>query len=941
MSPQGGDRRRGPLRGFRRVGPLRRHRPVAPGRLAGRPAGSRLRLAVGVALLAVPLLVAVAGPALAGDAAPRGRPFDPGGAFGTDFVGRDVLRQALLGGRSVVGVALAATALAYLAGVPLGLLAALTRRRWVDELVMRPLDLLLAVPSLILLILLAATAPRGPATLVGIVALIGLPEVARISRAAALPLAHGPAMEAMRLYRETWWRRAVGHVVTGSRRVLLADAGVRFVGALYLVATASFLGVGVAPDAADWAVMVDRNRAGLLLQPWSVLVPAALLVALAVGVNLVADRLLTTRGDATGRAAAGEDTPRDDAGRGGAGPEESGPEESGPEESGPEESGPGESGPVGPPGRAVPGPRRPAGRERRADPTAAGRPTSPADSRPPVRVVGLDAGVAGRRLLAGVSFTVAAGEVLALVGRSGSGKTTAGRALLGEAGPGVRLAGRVEVAGRPVSPATPPPPGVVGYVPQQPSAALNPVRRVGAVLREVARRHARPVRRTPGRPSRRAAARTTVAGREAVRRAVADALARVDLPADREFLRRFPHQLSGGQQQRLVVAHALLARARVLVADEPTTGQDSLTRRDVAHELRALADAGLAVVLLSHDLHLVRAVADRLVVLDAGVVVEAGAAADVLAAPRDERTRRLLAAAPAASSVPAPAASSVPAPAASSAVAPAAPRVAVPRAAAPAGTPALRVRDLAAAHRAGARRRGVLHAVTAAVAPGGCLAVVGRSGSGKTTFARCVAGLHPPRGGTVGLGGRTLAATLDRRTRADLAAVQYVFQDARASFHPHRSVLEQVSRAAVRLRALPPARARDAARRVLGETGLTADVVARRPDRLSGGELQRAALARALLAEPRVVICDEITSGLDAVSRDRIVALVDRLRRTRGLALVMISHDRDVVARLADHVVVLDAGRVVEAGPAAALLTAARHPLTRALLHPPEPGPAA
>ncbi|MEU8026521.1 ATP-binding cassette domain-containing protein, partial [Micromonospora haikouensis] len=256
----------------------------------------------------------------------------------------------------------------------------------------------------------------------------------------------------------------------------------------------------------------------------------------------------------------------------------------------------------------------------------------------------------------------------------------------------------------------------------------------------------------------------------------------------------------------------------------------------------------------------------------------------------------------------------------------------------PAAAPALRVGDLAATYRAGARRRTVLRGVTAAVAPGGCLAVVGRSGSGKTTLARCVAGLHPPRGGTVGLGGRPLAGTLDRRTRADLAAVQYVFQDARASFHPHRSVLEQVSRAAVRLRALPPTRARDAARRVLGEVGLAADVVARRPDRLSGGELQRAALARALLAEPRVVICDEITSGLDTVSRDRIVALVDRLRRAHGLALVVISHDRDVVARLADHVVVLDSGQVVEAGPASALLTAARHPLTRALLHPSETG---
>ncbi|WP_157548340.1 ATP-binding cassette domain-containing protein, partial [Micromonospora sp. ATCC 39149] len=155
---------------------------------------------------------------------------------------------------------------------------------------------------------------------------------------------------------------------------------------------------------------------------------------------------------------------------------------------------------------------------------------------------------------------------------------------------------------------------------------------------------------------------------------------------------------------------------------------------------------------------------------------------------------------------------------------------------------------------------------------------------------------------------------------------------------PHRSVLEQVSRVAVRLRDLSPGRGREAARTVLGEVGLAAHVVARRPDRLSGGELQRAALARALLAEPRVVICDEITSGLDMVTRDRIVALVDRLRRTHGLALIVISHDRDVVARLADHVVVLAAGQVVEAGPAATLLTTARHELTRALLDPPEVG---
>ncbi|MCL7458277.1 ABC transporter permease subunit [Micromonospora sp. MSM11] len=254
-----------------------------------------LRTVAGAVLLGGPLLLALAGPLLVDGPVGHGRPFDPAGPLGTDFVGRDVVGQLLLGGRSVVLVALTATALAYLVGVPVGLLAATTRHRLVDELLMRPLDLLLAVPSLLLLILVAATAPRGPATLTVIVALIALPEIARVTRAAALPLAHGTVMEALRLYRETWWRRAVGYVAVGIRRVLLADAGVRFIGALYLVATASFLGVGVAPDASDWAVMVDRNRTGMFLQPWAVVVPAALIVAMAVGVNLVADQVLAGR----------------------------------------------------------------------------------------------------------------------------------------------------------------------------------------------------------------------------------------------------------------------------------------------------------------------------------------------------------------------------------------------------------------------------------------------------------------------------------------------------------------------------------------------------------------------------------------------------------------------------------------------------------------------
>ncbi|MER6176642.1 ABC transporter permease subunit [Streptosporangium sp. NPDC001681] len=248
-----------------------------------------LRWGLGGVLLGVPLVIALAGPWLAGEPGPRGVPFGSGSLLGRDFVGRDVWEQVLVGGRTVVVVALAATVLAYLVGTPLGVLTAMTRRRWLDELLMRPLDLMLAIPSLLLLILLAATAPPGPVTLISIVAVIGLPEVVRISRAAALEIAARPAMEAMRLQGESWWHRAIGYVGRSMLRTLLADLGVRVVGALYLVATASFLGVGVPPDAGDWAVMVDRNRTGMFLQPWAVVAPALLVVSLSVGLNLLFD----------------------------------------------------------------------------------------------------------------------------------------------------------------------------------------------------------------------------------------------------------------------------------------------------------------------------------------------------------------------------------------------------------------------------------------------------------------------------------------------------------------------------------------------------------------------------------------------------------------------------------------------------------------------------
>ncbi|MDY0816049.1 ABC transporter permease subunit [Kitasatospora purpeofusca] len=268
------------------------------------------RYALGLALVAVPLLLALGGPLLAGGPGPRGVSFttDGGHWLGTDFAGRDVLRQVLLGGRPVVLVAVTATVLGYALALPLALAAALTGRSWVEELLLRPLDVLIAVPALLLVLLVATAAEPGPAGLAVLVGVAAVPDIARVAHAAAVAAASRPAVEALRLHGESWWRIAFGQVARTIRRTLAADAGTRLVGALYLVATAAFLGVGVGPDTADWAVMVDRNRAGLFLQPWAVVVPALLVAGLATGTNLLFDAALagsSGRGPGAGRRGPG------------------------------------------------------------------------------------------------------------------------------------------------------------------------------------------------------------------------------------------------------------------------------------------------------------------------------------------------------------------------------------------------------------------------------------------------------------------------------------------------------------------------------------------------------------------------------------------------------------------------------------------------------------
>ncbi|MFD5553643.1 ABC transporter ATP-binding protein [Streptomyces sp. NPDC127068] len=504
--------------------------------------------------------------------------------------------------------------------------------------------------------------------------------------------------------------------------------------------------------------------------------------------------------------------------------------------------------------------------------------TAPPPVPPVVTVRALTARAGDTVLLDALDLDLHPGRITALVGPSGSGKTTAALALLGEAGPGVRLSGRVSAGDVPVvdvggvtRAAAALRGRVVAYMPQHPGSALNPARRTGAVLRELAGLH-----------------------RGAHRAPVADALAAAQLPSGRDTERRFPHQFSGGQRQRVALAQTLVCGPRLLVLDEPSTGLDTVTRMRLADELAELARSGPAILLLSHDHDLVRALADEVVVLDRGRVTARSAPAQALPARRPVAAVR-----------------HTPGGAAD-----------VP--------PVLEVRGLTA-RLPGRGRDPVLHGVDLSLPAGGCVGVAGLSGSGKTTLARCVAGLHERHEGHVLLDGTALPV-LRRRSTAQKQRVQYVWQEVRSSFDERRPVAEQVARTAVRLRGRDPDTARHEALELLERLGLAPVTVQRRPGALSGGELQRAALARAVIAAPDVLVCDEVTTALDPAATRLVLDELAALRERRGTALLWVSHDLELLAVVAHHLVVIDGGHVVESGGPEQVLRSPRAPLTRQLV---------
>ena len=565
----------------------------------------------------------------------------------------------------------------------------------------------------------------------------------------------------------------------------------------------------------------------------------------------------------------------------------------------------------------------------------------------------------GEPIVDDVSFVAGAGEILGLIGESGSGKTTTALSLLGYTRAGVEISGgRIKVGGesilgRDLNTIRSLRGRVVSYVPQDPGGSLNPSLRVGDAILDVLRAH-----------------RSGSVPRESVR----TALERVELGADPHFTQRYPHQLSGGQQQRVTIAMASACQPPVAVLDEPTTGLDVLTQEKILLELRRLRDQeGMTMVYVSHDLAVVAGMADRIVVMYAGRVVESGPASEVIEHPRHPYTRALVSAIP-----------DLRRPRSLRGI----PGVGVgvgewppgcafadrcdyqePRcvaalppleetspghvtrcvrwqelsldATASGGllaarkldtTPLLEVSQLEADYPYGRTRRTAVQGVSFVIGPGECVALVGESGSGKTTVGRCIAGLHVPTGGSIVFDGLELAGAARSRPLAPRRRIQIVFQNPFESLNPRHRVASSIERPLRVLRGLPQAEAEREVGELLERVRLPKRLANRFPGELSGGERQRVAIARALGAKPDLLICDEVTSALDVSVQAAVLELLQDLQRELRLSMLFITHNLGVVACIADSILVMERGSLCERGTVAEVLTMPGHEYTRRLL---------
>ncbi|MEZ5706253.1 MAG: dipeptide ABC transporter ATP-binding protein [Burkholderiaceae bacterium] len=533
---------------------------------------------------------------------------------------------------------------------------------------------------------------------------------------------------------------------------------------------------------------------------------------------------------------------------------------------------------------------------------------SASGKQPLLDVRGLRVGFGGRDVVHGIDFHIHAGEKLALVGESGSGKSVSALSLL-RLVPDAQVGGAASLDGRDLLALSERElRGVrgsdVSMIFQEPMTALNPLYSIGNQIGEVLQ------------------LKKGLTGAQA-RAGVIELLASTGISEPERRASAFPHQLSGGQRQRAMIAMALACGPRLLLADEPTTALDVSLRGQMLDLLSDLQrQHGMAVLLISHDLNLVRRFADRVAVMERGHLVEQNSVRALFEAPAHAYTQRLLASRPRRELVEACADSTL--------------------------SPVLKASGLRVSYpvrRPGVRgwfAKGAHVAVNGAdlqIAPGRTLGVVGESGSGKSTLALAVLGLLPFEGALQVGGTDWKVARSKGEGRALRQRIQVVFQDPFSSLSPRMTVEQIVGEGlGVHMPELTARQRRERVENMLAEVGLVADPamaedwLQRYPHEFSGGQRQRLAIARALIVEPELLVLDEPTSALDVTVQQQVLGLLQRLQRERGLSYLLITHDMDVIRAMAHDVMVMKGGAVVETGPCLSLLTQPSHPYTRDLV---------
>jgi peptide/nickel transport system ATP-binding protein len=498
---------------------------------------------------------------------------------------------------------------------------------------------------------------------------------------------------------------------------------------------------------------------------------------------------------------------------------------------------------------------------------------------PVLTVRGLSVASRNGPILQGIDLDLMPGRVLGLIGESGAGKSTLGLAAIGYLKAGCSFTGGTatllghDVTRLPAADLRALRRARVSYVAQSAAAAFNPFWRLERQVTELA----------------------APEGRGALAR---DLFARLQLPDPDSFGRRYPHQVSGGQLQRAMIAMALANRPDLVVFDEPTTALDVTTQREVLLQIReVVAQQGCAALYISHDLAVVSQMADDILVLRHGRMVESGPARQVVEAPATDYARALVAHRQGGATPP-------------HAVA----------------TPVLAASDLSI----GYGGRAVVQGVSLQVNRGEALAIVGESGSGKTTLARALAGLVAPLRGQVLLEGHSLAPRVEGRSPQQRRRLQFIHQLPDVALNPRQTLRQILGRPLTLFR--QPADPDAALNALMADVGLPAALLDRYPGALSGGQKQRVCIARALAADPELLLCDEITSALDPLVEDGILALLSGLLVRRGVGIVLITHNLGLTRSFAHRVVVMEQGRIVETGPTDALFAAPDHPYTRRLL---------